>query len=241
MKFAIIIEARKNSTRLPNKILFKIDKLSFLEFLVKRLKRTKLVKRIIIATTKKDNKDIVNIAKKNKVLWFCGSEKNVIKRVLDASKFFNVEYIVRITSDCPLVDPQFIDQAVDIYKKKKYDYVSNSYIRSFPDGMDVEVFSRKALSKSYKFAKNAKFKEWTTWSIRKNPKKFKIFNIIAQKKFYKPKIGLTLDYYDDYKLLKKIILYFKEKTNFTCLNVLNLLKRKKNWININKNVRRKVV
>ena len=122
MKFAIIIEARKNSTRLPNKILFKIDKLSFLEFLIKRLKRTKLVKRIIIATTKKNNKDIVNIAKKNKALWFCGSEKNVLKRVLDASKFFNVEYIVRITSDCPLVDPQFIDQAVDIFKKNMIMY-----------------------------------------------------------------------------------------------------------------------
>lgn len=241
MKFAIIIEARANSTRLPNKILFKIGKLSFLEFLVRRLKYTKLTKKIVIATTKKNNKDIINIAKKNKALWFCGSEKNVIKRILDASKFFNIEYIVRITSDCPLIDPQFIDDAINIFKKKKYDYVSNSHIRSFPDGMDVEVFSRKALSKSYKFAKNAKFKEWTTWSIRKNPKKFRIFNIMAPKKFYKPKIGLTLDYYEDYILLKKIILHFKEKTNFNLLNVLNLLKRKKNWIKINKNVKRNVV
>lgn len=240
MKFAIIIEARANSTRLPNKILYKINKLSFLEFLIKRLKNVHLINEIVVATTKKNNKEIINIAKKNKVNWFCGSEINVIKRVLDTSNFFKIDFIVRITSDCPLVDPQLIDNAIKVFKKNNYDYVSNSYIRSYPDGMDVEVFSREALHRSYKFAKNARYKEWTTWSIRKNPKKFKIFNIFAPKKFNKPKIGLTLDYYEDYILLKKIILHFKEKTNFSCLNVLNLLKRKKNWIKINKNVRRNV-
>jgi len=241
MNFTIIIEARLASTRLPRKILYKIKKYTFLEFLLKRLKLCKKVKNIIIATTNDlNNKEIIQIAKKNKVKYFKGSEENVLDRVSKAAKFFKCKNIVRITSDCPVIDPKIIDLAIESYENNKCDYLSNTIIRSYPDGMDVEVFSLKALIKSIKFAKNKKYKEWTTWSIKKNPKKFKIINIVAPVDEKWPDLGLTLDEFRDYLFLKKIILYYKEKTYFSCLDIINLLKKNKKWLKINKNVKRNI-
>ncbi len=241
MKFSIIVEARLGSSRLPNKILYKIKRYTFLEYLIKRLKLVKNAKEIILATTdNEENDEIIRIAKKNKIKYFKGSEKNVIQRVIQTGKKFSCEKIVRITSDCPVVDPQIIDLAIESYKHNKCDYLSNTIIRSYPDGMDVEVFSLKTLIKSYKFANTTRSKEWTTWSIRQNSKKFKIINIISSKDLKWPDLGLTLDEYKDYLFLKKIILHYKETFNFKCLDIIQLLKKNKKWLNINKSVKRNV-
>jgi len=239
MNFSIIVEARLASTRLPNKILYKINKFSFLEYLIKRLKLTKSVKEIIIATTNNEkNDEIINIAKRSKIKWFKGSEKNVLERVIKTGKHFKCKNIVRITSDCPIIDPEIIDLAIESYKNNSCDYLSNTIIRSYPDGMDVEVFSLKALIKSSKFAKTTRDKEWTTWSIKKNPNKFKIINLVAPNNKKWPDLGLTLDQYEDYLFLKKIILSFKERFDFNCISIINLLKKNKSWLKINKNVKR---
>ena len=241
MKFSIIVEARLSSSRLKNKILMKIKKYTFLEFLIRRLKLVESKNEIIIATTDNEkNDEIINIAKKLNVKYFRGSQENVIKRVLDASKKYKCNYIVRITSDCPVIDPKIIDLVIENFKNNNCDYLSNSNIRSYPDGMDVEVFKYETLLKSYKYAKTNKDKEFTTLSIRKNSKYFKIINLIAPKELYWPSLGLTLDEFDDYKFLRKIILSFKEKTSFTCMDILNLLKKNKKWLYINKNVKRNV-
>jgi spore coat polysaccharide biosynthesis protein SpsF len=241
MKFSIIVEARLGSSRLPNKILYKINKYTFLEYLIKRLKLVKNAKEIIIATTdNEENDEIIRIAKKNKIKYLKGSEKNVIQRVIKTGKKFSCEKIVRITSDCPIIDPQIIDLAIESYNNNKCDYLSNTIIRSYPDGMDVEVFSLKTLIRSYKFANTVRSKEWTTWSIRQNPKKFKIINIIAPKDLKWPDLGLTLDEYRDYFFLKKIILHYKETFDFKCLDIIELLKKNKKWLNINKSVKRNV-
>ena len=124
MDFSIIIEARLNSRRLPNKILMKIKKYSFLEYLIKRLKLVKNVRDIIIATTDNEpNEEIIQIAKRNKIKWFKGSEKNVLLRVIKTGKYFKCKNIVRVTSDCPLIDPKIIDLAIESYKNNKCDYL----------------------------------------------------------------------------------------------------------------------
>jgi len=239
MNFSIIIEARLNSTRLPKKILMKIKKYSFLEYLVRRLKLVKKAKNIIIATTDNEsNQEIIKIALRNKIKYFKGSEKNVLQRVIKTAKKFKCQNIVRITSDCPIIDPKIVDLAIESFKNNKCDYLSNAIVRSFPDGMDVEVFKLSSLIKSYKFAKNARFKEWTTWSIRNNPKKFKIINLIAPDELNWPELGLTLDEYPDFIFLKKIIMHYKESIKFNCTDIINLINKNKKWLNINKNVKR---
>jgi spore coat polysaccharide biosynthesis protein SpsF len=241
MKVSIIIEARLGSKRLPNKIIYRIKKYLFLEYLIKRLKQSKTINEIIIATTNlpQDNK-IVQIAKKNKIKFYRGSENNVLKRVIDTAKYFKCKTIARVTSDCPIIDVGIIDQAVQIFKFNECDYLSNSWIRGYPDGMDIEIFELKTLIKSYKLAKTKRSREWITWSIRKNPKIFSHINLIPPQELYWPELCLTLDEYDDYLLLKKIILHFKERLDFNCHDVIELLKDKKEWQKINKNVVRKI-
>lgn len=241
MVFSIIIEARLKSTRLPNKILMKINKYSFLEYLVRRLKLVKNIRDIIIATTDNEsNEEIIQIAKRNKIKWFKGSEKNVIQRVIKTAKYFKCKNLVRITSDCPVIDPEIVDLAIESYKNNTCDYLSNTIVRTYPDGMDVEVFSLKNLIKSYKFAKNARYKEWTTWSIRNNPKKFKIINLIAPNNHKWPELGLTLDEYPDFIFLKKIVMHFKESVKFKCIDVINLVNKNKKLLKINENVKRNI-
>ena len=239
MKFSIIVEARLGSSRLPNKVIYRIKKNVFLEYLIKRLKLSKKTDEIIIATTDlpSDNQ-IVEIAKKNKIKYHRGPENNVIKRVIDAGKKFKCQAIVRVTSDCPVIDVSIIDHIVETFKNNNCDYLSNANIRSYPDGMDVEVFSLKSLIKSMKLAKTKRALEWPTLSMRKNPKVFKLINIIAPQELYWPELGLTLDEYSDYKFLKKIILHFKEDYNFSCLDIIKLLQKNRSWLKINQNVKR---
>ena len=240
MKVSIIVEARLGSKRLPNKIIYKIKKYLFIEYLIKRLKKSKQCNEIIIATTNlAQDMKLVGIAKKNKVKYFQGSKNNVIKRVIDAGKKFNCKTIVRVTSDCPVIDVSILDKAIAMFRNNNCDYLSNSHIRGYPDGMDVEIFNLKTLIKSYKYFKSEKYKEWTTWAIRKKSKIFKKLLLVPPKELYWPSLGLTLDEYKDYLFLKKIILHFKERVDFSCLDIIKLLNKKKEWLNINKNVKRK--
>ena len=153
----------------------------------------------------------------------------------------NSKNIIFITADCPIIDFRIINEIAFVYKQKKFDYVGNSFVRSFPDGMDVQVFNFRTLEKAFKIANTPLEKEHVTLTIKKNPNKFKIKNIISNKKLYWPELGLTLDQIEDYTLIKKILLYFnKKKYFFSCGDIIELLKkRKKYWLKINEHVFRK--
>jgi spore coat polysaccharide biosynthesis protein SpsF len=244
IKFAAIIEARMTSTRLPGKILYKAGGKSFLWYLVQRLRKIDDIEKIIIATTTNKTDDVlIKFAKKNNVSYFRGSELNVKKRVLDAAKKFKVKNIVGITSDCPIIDHNLIIQVIDTFKFNKVEFVSNSDFRSFPDGMDVSVYKRKALEKSYVSTKSKFYREHVTQYLKHNKKKFKQINIVAPKNLNWPSLGLTLDVYNDYVLLKKIIEHFKKKKNifFGCHEVIELLQKKKKWLKINSKVNRNIM
>ena len=239
MKTSLIIEARSQSKRLPNKILkYCYKKVTFLEYMIRRLKRLKFIDNIIIATTNHEYDDkIVSISKKLKVDHFRGSENNVIQRVIRAAKHYQTDLIVRATSDCPLIDLDLISQAYNIFLRNKVDYVSNGFIRSYPLGMDVEIFKYKVLKKSYLFAKNKDSLEHVSLSIRRNPKLFKHLNIVAPNTLNYPKLELTLDYYEDYLLLKHLIRKFWNK-NYNCYDLVAYLNKNKKIAKINKNVKR---
>lgn len=242
MKFSLIVEARTGSRRLPNKILLKIKKKNFLEYLLIRLSKIKKIDNFIVATsTNKKDRKIIQIAKKNNFKYFAGSEKNVLKRVIMASRKFSCENIIRITSDCPLIDVRIIQKAMKLFENTNCDYLSNTIKRSYPDGMDVEIFKFSSLVKASKYANSTTYKEWTTWSLIQNPKIFNIKQFLSEKKFFNPKLGLTLDYFEDYIFLKKIILFFGENKIIRCDEILKLLKNKKSWLKINNKVKRNII
>ena len=135
-----IVQARINSSRFPNKILQKILNRTVLEIINTRLKKSKSIEAIVYAIpNNKQNNKLKNFLKKKGYNFFCGSEKNVLSRYYWASKKYNADFILRVTSDCPLVCPNLIDQMFNLIKIKKVDYVSNTLHTSFPDGFDIEI------------------------------------------------------------------------------------------------------
>ena len=203
----LVIQARTGSKRLPGKVLkFLTKKYNVLEFLVARLKLSKNIKKIIIATSNLQRDDKILNIKGTKVNFFRGSENNVLKRYIEAAEKFKLDHIVRITADCPFSDPNLIDKMAKKYLKFKYDYVSNVNPPSFPNGFDIEIFSLKLAKKSLEVFKNKKNKEHVTYAIRDKKMskilKVKSFNFLCDINLNHNR--LTLDNIDDYKLLKKL-------------------------------------
>ena len=163
--------------RLPEKALKNIRGKTLIKLLIDRLSLSKEIDDVLIATsTNSKNKKLVKYLKDNNIKVFQGSENNVLKRYYDASKKNNSNIIIRITGDCPLVDPQLIDKFLRIFKKKKVDYLNNIYPPTFPDGLDIEIFSFQALKKTYKLAKTQYDKEHVT-PFMQNSKTLKKLNI----------------------------------------------------------------
>src|ERR1700740_2639396 len=134
------IEARMTSTRLPGKVLLPCLERPMLELMIERVRRSRYIDTIVIATTVNQTDDpIVNLAKQLGVRYFRGSEFDVVGRVASAMEEAQADIIVQLTSDFPLIDPEIVDQVIRIYTANQFDHVSNVIIRSYPDGLDVQV------------------------------------------------------------------------------------------------------
>ena len=238
MKTSIIIQARLGSKRLPNKVFKKINNKSILEIIFKRVSKSKKADDIIFAIPKnKSNLKLKKFLKKKlKVKVFLGPESNVLKRYYMAAKKFKSNIIVRITSDCPLVDPSIIDNYIDILKKNNLDYVYNGHPHTFPDGFDVEVFNFKSLELANKYSRSKIQKEGVTKYFRDNLKKFKTKHIKSPIKNIS-KIRVTLDEEDDFYLINNIFNHFKPNIHFNWLKVVELAKSKKKLFKINSNIK----
>jgi len=200
----IIIQARMGSTRLPEKIFLNLKGKPVLGHVIDRCKRSKVNKIIIATSIKKENNVVEDFCKKNNILCFRGSEEDVLERYYLSAKEHNLGVIVRITSDCPLIDPKIINFALKSFKKTKVDYLSNAFKRSFPRGLDVEVFSFKTLEKAYHQAKDKFQREHVTLYIYNNPKEFKLGSLMAKGKLKRPDLRLCVDTVEDFKLLEII-------------------------------------
>jgi spore coat polysaccharide biosynthesis protein SpsF len=153
MNILAITQARIGSTRFPEKILKTIEGVSLLEMHLRRIQKSKLLTKIKVATTIEPDADkIVSIASKLGIDVYKGSIDNVLERFYNAAKVEQPDYIVRLTSDCPLIDPIEIDKVIEYAISHKLDYVSNTLKPTFPDGIDVEIFTFSALEKAYKEA-----------------------------------------------------------------------------------------
>ena len=230
-KNIIVIQARRNSSRYKDKILKKIKNKSLLEILIFRLKKVKKVTKIILCTTKLSEDDqLINIAKKNKIDFYRGSENNVLQRFFYATKNYKFDNLVRITSDCPLSDPSLIDDFLDIHIKKNVDYSSNTIIPTYPDGFDIEIIKRDIFTFTYKNADSIFDKEHVT-SFIKNNKSIKKLNIRSKKDY--SKYRFTIDYIEDFNFLSEVLKRAKYKYDISFKEIIRLLNKNQNLININ--------
>ena len=242
-KTSAIIQARMGSSRLPGKVMMKLKGKPLIDYLIERLRYVEEFDEIIVATSISTLDDkLANHLQNQGIKVFRGSEENVLKRVYDTANFFNVDIIVEITGDCPIIDPNIVSQVIRIYNNNNYDYVTNSNIRSYPDGMDVAVFSTQSLGRALSLAKDPDYLEHVTLFFKNNPKKFSHLNILATPDQHLPELGLTLDERDDYKLITEIVNNLhNDKFPFDLRSILNFLSNNKKIININKHVKRKKV
>lgn len=200
--YTALIQTRTSSTRLKKKVLYKILNQEIFKIVYKRALKAKNVKKaIILTTTLKSDDKIVKICKKYKIPYFRGSNPNVLRRYYEAAKKYGLKHIVRITSDCPLIDPKVIDKICEKYNKKNFEYVSNVINPTYPDGFDVEIFNFNTLKKVCMEAKTKFEKEHVTTKMIKD-KNIKKLNVKLHKNY--SKFRFTLDTLDDFKKIKKI-------------------------------------
>jgi spore coat polysaccharide biosynthesis protein SpsF len=231
-----VIQARISSTRLPGKVLKKIEGKTVLEHVINRVKVVKNLDDVIVATTvKKEDLEIVKLCANLGISVFCGSEDDVLDRYYQAARLFKAKHIIRITSDCPLIDFKVIEGVVDLYFRENANYATNTIPETFPDGEDVEVFSFKALKIAWENAELSSEREHITPYIRNNPSIFKIVNL-------KSNINLsnkrwTIDESEDFKFIKIIYknLYPKDSL-FGMETILNYLRNNPEVEKINKNI-----
>lgn len=241
MKIGVIIQARTGSTRLPNKVLMNIEGKTVLEHVVNRVKKSKLIDEIIIATTIKQEDSIIELeSKKYDVKIFRGSEEDVLSRYYYAAKENNLEAIVRITSDCPLIDAKLIDKFIECYKINKYELISNAGAipqnRTYPRGLDIELFSFKVLEDAFFNAKEEYQREHVTPYIYEVSKSIFYYKNDIDYSDYR----LTLDTRDDFKLISEIYkILYKGKHNFYMEDIINLLKENPYMSKINAHIQQK--
>lgn len=201
-----IIQCRTSSKRFPGKALFKIKSIPLILRVYTQVKKSRLIKDILVATSKnKSDNKLAKFLKKKNIKVYRGSLKNVADRLLKASQKYKYNHFMRISGDSPLIEPKIIDKAIKIFrKKKKYDIITNVFPRTFPKGQSVEIISNKIISDNI-FKMNTIHKEHVTKFFYENKNKFLIKNFSSKKKI---KINQTIDYKSD---IKKLNFFFKYK------------------------------
>lgn len=170
-----IIQARAGSSRLPGKVLKEVQGKTLLEHMIERVRAFKKAHKVIVATTQNPKDDAVaDIANQLKTDYYRGSEENVLSRFYDAAKKFKATNIIRITADCPLIDPVIADKMFDHFLKDQLDYLSNTLKPTFPDGLDVEIFTFGALETAFQNAVKPSEREHVTPYIWGNPQIFRL-------------------------------------------------------------------
>lgn len=238
----IIIQARMGSTRLHGKVLRQIAGRPMLSYQIERLRRVGLAQLIVVATTTGQADDpIVEFCAAEGIECTRGSEHDVLARYWEAASRFDANTIVRVTSDCPLIDPQLIDRAIAMFLGPGgYDYVSNMLEPSWPYGMAVEVISAKALAEAHEDSRDAAEREHVTPFIYWRPQRYRLGSLTMNPNLSHHR--WTVDTPEDFELITRILgaLYVR-KPDFNMNDVLALLEEHPDWAAINAHVQQKSV
>ena len=239
MKTIIVVQSRMTSTRLPGKVLLPLAGEPMLVRLLERLRRVQRADGIVIATTTNASDDpIAALCAQQGVPCHRGSELDVLSRYADAARLHAADVVVRITSDCPLIDPALIDQLIAVYEEGDSDYVSNMLPPTWPYGMAVEVFSATALAQAHAEATQDAEREHVTPFIYWHPQRYRLRNVASPVALSHHR--WTVDTPEDYELVRRLFDHLlPTNPHFTQADVLALLDAHPDWIAINQHVQQK--
>lgn len=235
MKIIVTIEARMGSTRLPGKVLMQVCNKPLLQHMIERLKRAILPDDIVVATTVNPKDDqIIKLCKKIKCSYYRGSEEDITDRLIKTAHYFNANIIVQTTGDCPLHEATVIDKAIKFYLKSNKDYISNRLDRTYPAGLDTQVYNVNILERVAKKTNDPNDLEHGSLYIYTHPKEFTIDNFKSED-INCPEKRWCLDYQEDYDFFKVIYeKLYPKNPQFNIYDVLELLKKEPELENINK-------
>ncbi len=243
MKTVAIVQARMNSTRLPGKIMRPVLGKPLLELLVERVERAKGVEGVVIATTTDaDDDEVESLTQRLGVGCFRGSEHDVLERVLQAAHAFDVDLIVEITGDCPLIDFQVIDKLLEVYHANNYDYVANVLKRTYPRGLDTQVFATSVLDEVARLTDDPVDHEHVSLYIYEHPERFKLHNVESGLPEEYWDLRLTVDTADDFELIRRIYEeLYPSNPAFTMEDIVELFQRQPELREINQHIAQKAV
>lgn len=229
-----IIQARMSSTRLPGKVLVPIGNRPMLWHVLKRLSCVPTIEQTVVATSVEPADDrIAEFCLENRFEYFRGSESDVLDRFYHAAKHYSADVVVRITADCPLIDPEIVDKVISIQLKGAWDYTSNTIDRTFPDGLDVEAFTFEALKKAWYEATLMSEREHVTPYIWKNRKLFNVYQFTQKKNL--SDMRWTVDESEDLELIRRIYRFLHDDGQiFLMEDILGLLQRHPNITELNR-------
>jgi spore coat polysaccharide biosynthesis protein SpsF len=240
MSVVAIIQARMGSTRLPGKVLMDLGGETVLARVVERLRRARLVDKIVVATTDSAADDaIVQECHRLEVPSFRGSEIDVIDRYYQAVRACAVSTIVRITSDCPVIDSQLVDETIRVFQQRNADYASNAFPRTYPRGLDTEVFTVAALERAWRDAQEPYEREHVTPYLYEHPELFLVVSLRGQIDY--SRYRWTLDTAEDLELLRTIYARFGNEHDFGWGEVIQLMAREPELAELNSRVMQKTL
>jgi len=240
MKIVAIIQARMGSSRLPNKVLMDLGGVTVLDRVIHRLGRSRLIQEVLVATTTApQDVAIVEHCQHGGVEVFRGSEPDVLDRYFRAAERLRADVVVRITSDCPLIDPEVTDATIQAFLEHHADYASNVRVRTYPRGLDTEVMTVQALERAWREARQPYQREHVTPYIYENPGEFKLHGIendtdCSQHRW-------TLDTPEDLAFLQAVYARFGGRDDFGWREVLELVESDPSLADINRHIAQKAV
>jgi len=238
MKVVAIVQARMGSTRLPGKVLKDLAGETMLARVVERLHGTRLINEVLIATTDRPADDaIVAECRKVAVAVSRGDQDDVLDRYFRAAQLKKADVVVRVTSDCPLLDPEITDKTIAAFLEARPDYASNVMVRTYPRGLDTEVMSFDALARAWRRASKAYEREHVTPYIYEHSEEFKLLSVTGDLDY--SGYRWTVDTPEDMEFVQAIYGRFQGHTLFNWRDVLALLDREPEIVNLNQHVSQK--
>jgi spore coat polysaccharide biosynthesis protein SpsF len=231
-----VIQARSGSTRLPGKVMMDILGRPLLLRMIERVQRAKLAGTIVVATTTESSDDIIEeLCQKEGLLCYRGSKEDLLDRHYQAAKLYGADAVVKIPSDCPLIDPVVIDKVLQYYLDEDYDFVSNLHPATYPDGNDVEIMSMNAIEKAWQNATRSMEREHTTPYIWENPELFTIGEVKWETGLdYSMSHRWTIDYPEDFTFIKTVYEHlYPVNPAFGLQDILDLTREKHDIYEIN--------
>jgi spore coat polysaccharide biosynthesis protein SpsF len=237
-RIVAIVQARMGSTRLPGKVLMELGGSTVLSRVLARLRRSRWIDQIVVATTCSGLDHVIDLeCQRMGVACFRGSEDDVLDRFYRAAQKYHAEAVVRITADCPLTDPELVDDVIRVFRNQHADYANNTVSRTYPRGLDVEVFTYAALSQAWQEASKRYEREHVTPYFYEHPTLFRMTSANGQTDY--SRYRWTLDTDEDLRLIRAIYARFRNQDDFSWLDAIAVMEKEPQLAELNGNVLQK--